>query len=216
MEEKENASMRNGIVIILAGLMLLVCTVSPSFGSWLVYSKPEFRGRIIDTETKQPIEGVVVVAMYQTHTLISGPGGGHTSIIHVKEALSDKSGEFHIPSYTTIIQPNSLEDRVAFIIYKPGYGRRVQPPNVVGLEKFFSQETGTKGEILVESIKGNKTIAITYGVVELTRLETKEERLRAVPGRPSELSPEDIPLLYKAINEERKRFGLGPIGRVGQ
>ena len=36
------------------------------------------------------------------------------------------------------------------------------------------------------------------------------------PPSPISLSPEDIPLLYKAINEERKRFGLGPIGRVGQ
>ena len=201
-------------ITLLAGFLVLAVLISFSFASWLFYHKPEFKGKVIDAETRQPIDGVVVVPMYQTHTLISGPGGGYSSIIHVKEALTGKSGEFHIPSYTTIIQPNSLEDRVGFIFYKPGYGGQVQPPHVVGLESLFSQEIGTKGELLVESIRGNKTIAFTYGVVELRRVETKQERLRAIPGRPSELSPEDMPFLNKAINEERKRFGLGPIGRV--
>ena len=30
-----------------------------------LYSKPEFRGRVIDAETKQPIEGAVVVVLYE-------------------------------------------------------------------------------------------------------------------------------------------------------
>jgi hypothetical protein len=212
-------AMRNVMMKMVLTGAILVFTALPACGSWLVYHKPEFKGRLIDAETKQPIEGVVVVAMYRSHPIISGPAGGSSSIIHVKEALTDARGEFHIPSYTTLIQPNSYEDRTDFIIYKPGYAsypRRWQEPRIYpfdycGPEILFSKEIGAKGEIR----NRGQVIPIMYGLAELPRLEGKEQRLRAVPStNPAELSPEDIPLLYEAINKERKRFGLGPVGRV--
>jgi hypothetical protein len=210
--------MRNTLVIIILTVLIVALTAVSTFGSWLIFSKPEFRGRMIDAETKQPIEGVVVVAIYQTAPILTGPAGGSSSVIHVKEALTDKNGEFRIPRYTTLIQPNSGEADMDFIIYKPGYASytllyhdRIYPLKYRGPELLFSKELGTKDEIR----RGSEVITITNGVAELPKLETKEERLRAAPStNPGELSPEDIPLLYQAINEERKRFRLGPIGRV--
>ena len=53
-------------VILSLSLMMIVCfSFAPSAYSWLYYSKPEFRGRVIDTETKQPVEGAVVVVLYE-------------------------------------------------------------------------------------------------------------------------------------------------------
>jgi hypothetical protein len=201
------------MIMLLSGLLFNFATSSAS-ASWLVYHKPEFKGRLIDAETKQPIEGVVVVAMYRSHPLISGPAGGSSSIIHVKEALTDAHGEFHIPAYTTLIQPNSYEDRTDFIIYKPGYAsypRRLQqhgiyPLEYCGPEILFSKEIGAKGE----TRNRGQVIPMTYGVAELPKLKTREERLRAVPPPPSGFYAEHLPLLYKAMNEEQKRFGLKP------
>lgn len=109
------------IFILSLMVFIMTFTCSSSYAGWLIYHKPAFSGKIIDAETKEPIEGAVVVAIYQKEPIISGPGGGSSSIINIKEILTDKNGEFHISPYLTIIQPLSIEDRVEFIIYKPGY-----------------------------------------------------------------------------------------------
>lgn len=195
---------------VIVGIVLLL--TSESVAGWLIYNKPEFKGKVIDAETKEPIEGAVVVVVYKKHSLISGPGGGYSSVVKVKEALTDKSGEFYFLSYTTLIQPNSVEDAAEFIIYKPGYGSYpgrddVHPLNYVGPEYLFSKELGTKGEIR----RGAEVVTITYGVVELPKLKTKEERLSATPGGPTDYGSKELPLLYKAINAERRSFGLGEV-----
>ena len=114
--------MRTIYKMILPLFMLaLVCPFfSTSAYSWPIYSKPEFRGRVIDAETKQPIEGAVVVVLYKKWGF-GGPGGGNTLPFDAKETLTDKNGEFYFPSYTTIIGPLSRTSRADFIIFKPGY-----------------------------------------------------------------------------------------------
>jgi hypothetical protein len=194
-------------------LFILISDYTPSY-AWLVYHKPEFRGKVIDVETKEPIEGAVVVVVYKKHSLISGPGGGYTSVVNVKETLTDKKGEFHFPSYTTVIQPNSVEDYTEFIIYKPGYGnfpgQRITPP--IGMssddvEIFFSKEIGSQGEaetLLITA--GNKSewkwVKITFGIVELPKLKTKEERLKARMIGVTGYTLKELPLLYRAIGEK--------------
>ena len=65
-------------VILSLSLMMIVCfSFAPSAYSWLYYSKPEFRGRVIDAETKQPVEDAVVVVLYEKWEF-GGPGGGNT------------------------------------------------------------------------------------------------------------------------------------------
>jgi len=203
--------MKNVYLIIVLSTLLIIAFTTSALAGWLIFHKPEFRGKVIDAETKELIEGVVVVAIYQKYPIISGPAGGNTSIVKIKETLTDEKGEFYFPPYTTIIQPFAREEETVFIIFKPGYGsyprRQVSPPPLVSQEKFFSKELGTKGEKHFRS----KTVSFTYGVVELPRLRTPEERLRAIPGRPGDARSKELPLLYKAINEERRRFGLGEV-----
>lgn len=213
--------MRKLITIVLLTLICFAFAASSTSASWLIYSKPEFKGKVIDAATKEPVKGAVVVVMYYSSPIITGPGGGSPYIIHVRETLTDENGMFSTPSYTTLIQPNSVEHNAEFIIYKPGYGslpeQAVKPYPPIYLEDFFTREMGTKGEIRMDSMAGMKVFPVTYGIVELPKLETREERLGSIPStNPGELTPEDIPLLYEAINEERKRYGLGPIGRVGE
>jgi len=212
--------MKKTYLIIALSMFLITAFCTSCFAGWLIYHKPAFRGMVIDAETKKPIEGAVVVAMYYKYPIISGPGGGSASIMHIKEALTDKKGEFRIPSYTTVIQPLSIEDLTEFIIYKPGYGSH--PVSLTyplfyfrpyEEEGFFSKKLGTKEEKHVLKLgKTIKTLSINYGVVELPPLKTRKERLGAVPSTPTD-EIKDTPLLYKAINEEYKGFGLKPSGR---
>ncbi len=188
--------------IITSMLLILMSSITVSHAGWLVYHKPEFRGKVIDAETKSPLEGAVIVAIYKKTYIISGPAGGSSSIINIKEALTDQKGEFHIPSYITIIQPLSKKYRVDFIIYKPGYkshpGWEIYPFNYVGPEYMFSKEFGTKEEIT----SGSQIVSIVMGIVELPKLKTWKERRKANRISISDISERKWPLLNEAIEKE--------------
>jgi hypothetical protein len=210
--------MKKILVIMLLAYFSLILTPPRVDAGWLVYRKPEFKGKVIDAASREPIKGAVVAVMYYSAPILTGPGGGSPYIIHVKESLTDENGMFLIPSYTTLIQPNSLEDRAEFIIYKPGYGKlpssKVIPDiHFIDPEEYFSKPIGMEGEMRWESGSQSRVIPVTYGIVELPKLETKEERLRAIPGRPSGVYEEDLPLFYRAINEEHDLLEVKRLGR---
>ncbi|MBI5674555.1 MAG: hypothetical protein HZC48_01840 [Nitrospirae bacterium] len=211
-----NINYRLKCFFVIVGIVLLL--TSESVAGWLIYNKPEFKGKVIDAETKEPIEGAVVVVVYKKHSLISGPGGGYSSVIKIKETLTDKKGEFYFPSYTTVIQPNSIEDYAEFIIYKPGYGSypnyQVTPHGLNAESEyiFFSKGIGSAGELEALVQRKIETIKVTFGLVELPKLKTREERLKAITYPYGDVQSKEMPLLYKAINEERQRFGLEAVG----
>src|SRR6266498_3504059 len=112
--------MRFGVVGTL--LLVLVWSVADARAvdaGWLVYDKPEFKGKIIDSETGQPLDGVIVVAMY-TKEIISIPESRNVAF-HFKEVVTGKDGMFRIPAYTTLINPLAWDGGVFFIVYKSGY-----------------------------------------------------------------------------------------------
>jgi len=191
------------------------CASSSKSANGPIYHKPEFRGRILDAETKSPIEGVVVVVMHWESPNIGGPGGPNSSIFKVIETTTDNRGEFHFPAFTTLISPISSDGGTEFIIYKPGYASypslssRIYPLNIDFLipEYFFSKELGSRGEIKRDD--GKPVATVTFGIVELPRVTGKKDRLSAMPGSPSGFRSKELPLLFKAINEEAERFGLG-------
>src|SRR3989338_394599 len=126
-----NKSIKKPLIIIL--LLLTLTFISVPSHAWLIYHKPEFKGKVIDSETKEPIEGAVVVVTYSKTVFRFMPETGDV-IIEVKETLTDKDGNFSIPSYTTMIDPLAWESHADFIIFKPGYGSfpdwRVSPPQM--------------------------------------------------------------------------------------
>lgn len=202
------------IYIILTFLLLSsLIFASQSQAWWIIYNKPEYRGRIIDEETKQPIKGAVVVAVYYKEPLIGGPGGPNTKYHDAQEALTDEKGEFVIPAYTALVNPFYTEEYTRFIIYKAGY---CNYPNCrIGSFKgfvpqfIFTRELDKKMEVKKNS---GTTVTIVGGLAELRPLKTKEEWLRASISPPT-FNKKDTPLLYKAINEERMKRHMKPIGR---
>ena len=192
-------------------LIIFIATIALSSGC--VYHKPEFTGQVLDKETKQPIKGAVVVAVYGKEMLGITGAGSLTKTINVREALTDKKGMFIIPSYTTIITPLSWSRKTTFIIFKPGYGA-FPSLNVVlptDQEAFFSEDFGREREIetMRKSAKNGPEfyhLKVPYGIVELSKVSTREERIRARMAADIlgfDISESKLPLLLKTIQEER-------------
>jgi hypothetical protein len=193
--------MTKSLFIIIVAAILVILLSHPSQAGWPLYSVPEFRGRVIDAETKEPIEGAVAVVLYDKQMLIGGPGGPNSYVYHARECLTDNKGEFYIPSYFSV-HVISKGDGVRFIFYKPGYMANYGPLHVAPplMEDYFSaDEAGKEGELHVKqgkpaSYKG------PMGIVELKRGEKD-------PSTPTDYRSDKLPLLFKAMNEDRRNRG---------
>lgn len=189
-------------------LMILIFPTY-SHAGWLLYSKPEFRGRVIDAETKVPIEGAVVVVLYEKWEF-GGPGGGNTLPMDAKETLTDQNGEFYFPSYRSLIGPLSRVSDVSFIIFTPGYKSitRIEGTKIPD-ERYFSiskDMIGKDGEIkYVDHFGALITWRGFIGVVELNRDRTREERQKARPSSRG-LDANQLPLFHKIRDEEYKHL----------
>ena len=56
-----------------------------------------FKGKVIDADTREPIEGAVVVAVW--HEATSTISGESTRLKDVEECLTDKNGEWTIDGH---------------------------------------------------------------------------------------------------------------------
>lgn len=188
-------------ISFLAILFLFIISAEVSAaGPW--------KGKIIDVETKEPLEGAVVVAVWLKAWRT--PAGDNTYVYEVKEALTDKEGRFEIPSYTPInLLPILTYMRTPyFIIFKPGYLSIEWHHEKYFLEGSIEKPTGEFEWLYNKDIK----YRLAPGLIELPKLKTREERLRAITYPSGDVRSKDIPLLYKAINDERRRYGLEEVG----
>lgn len=197
---------------IIVALVFIISLAQTSQAEWPLYNTPAFRGRIIDAETKEPIEGAVAVALYDKEMLIGGPGGPNSYVYHAKESLTDKKGEFYFPSYFSL-HIISKGDGVRFIFYKTGYMADYGPTKIkpILMEKYFS--AGKVGEEL--EIEGRLFELDNYtkwkgplGIVELKKAKTYNERRIGGPSTPTDYTSKELPLLFKAITDDRKERGM--------
>jgi len=78
-------------------IFLVILFIGFSISYAELYSGGPWRGRVIDADTKEPIEGAVVVAVWQRE--YDGPFEGITRFHEAKEVLTDKEGKFEMPAY---------------------------------------------------------------------------------------------------------------------
>ncbi len=173
-----------------------------------------FKGKVIDADTKEPIEGAVVVAAW--HETAYVPPHGETRLKDVKEILTDKNGEWMIKGPKGV-EPGIIIGTIQmiwslltgkyhtkppeFIIFKPGY---------------CSWPEGFGINACKEKIKPGGNYKVAKGeTVELPRLKKREDRLRVLPGPISghdDMDPEIVirkqKEFFRLINEERRNLGL--------
>ena len=197
--------------VILTILVLVVLTLQCSHAG-LLYSKPAFRGRVIDAETKQPVEGTVVVILYDKWPIIGGFGGQNSHVFKAKETLTNSKGEFNFSSVNSL-SLSTMDAGTRFIFFKPGYEADCCPKGIgsVLFEKYFS--VGKIGEIL--EIEGGTFEEGSYvkwkgplGIMELKKAITREEKLRTMPSPPTDYTSKELPILIKVINAEYNNLGI--------
>ena len=164
-----------------------------------------YSGKVIDADTKEPIEGAVVVATWLEETAtVAGPS---TRFKDVKETLTDKSGKWiivgprgrdggNISAIYTFITGTYHTIEPGFIVFKPGY---------CPWPKGFSAETCAR-KIIIE---GNSNIGAGK-TLRLPKLTDREDRRRVLPEREGFSRDSDKKQLnfLRLINEEHKNLGL--------
>ncbi|NLX51168.1 MAG: carboxypeptidase-like regulatory domain-containing protein [Deltaproteobacteria bacterium] len=201
------------LYFFIAFSVLLVIAAAQTSQAAFLYSKPEFCGRVIDSETKEPIAGAVVVILYYKRSTFSlNPGGPSSFVTKAKETLTDKNGEFFFHSYSELMWLN--EDVGArFIFFKPGYQAGYGPSYIAPLltEKYFSAGEIAK-EVEIEAGSFNNSSYVKWkgplGIVELKKARTREEKLRTMPSPPANYTSKELPILIKFINSEINNLGL--------
>lgn len=158
-----------------------------------------FKGKVIDADTKEPIEGAVVVAVWKTER--TTPAATHVDLKDVKECLTDKNGKWSISG------PKGRDDellpglslfipytkRPQFIVFKPGY---------------CSWPSGFYIDACKDKLKPQGTVRICEGAtMELPKL-TKRDRMTIIQNIPSlgiagEVE-EKLPLFKQLVEEEEK------------
>ena len=155
----------------------------------LLYADGPYRGRVLDAEMKQPIDGAAVVAVWSKETpMVAQPD---ITFYEAQETLTDQNGNFTIPGIVGG-SPNPLAKirEPLFTIFKPGY-----------------EAYGMAGPAhLPEPEKDGRTI------VELRRLATRQERLRNLDrvNLSYRIPEEKYPNLIRLRNIERQSLGLSP------
>lgn len=144
-----------------------------------------YEGKVIDSITKQPLEGVVIHGTWYKVQL----GGAH-EYYDSYEVLTDKNGEFKIPGKGLLVL-SEIED-VTLLIFKAGY-KQWTPNSWSGLK----EARWENDEIVWNGKKG------TFRLVKLTMAE-RQERGVVLPSTPTNKQQR---LLIKESNKEMIEIG---------
>ncbi len=158
----------------------------------------DYKGKVIDADTKEPIEGAVVVAIWIRE--VSHFNVTDEIFKKARETLTDKNGEFSIKPYHHYSLRPLSKLRLEWVIFKPGYASFPQA--------IHTYRWHPKVKWQLDSGK----IFRPHTIVALPKLKTKEERRKYLIGPPaSSLVPyKEVPLLVEAINVERVNLGFQP------
>jgi hypothetical protein len=111
------------LLAILLGTVSTLLAVVPARATWAQpaeYSGAEIRARVIDIETLQPLEGVMVVARWELDQTLSR----ETRPLQAMETVTDAIGHFYFPPWGPRPRPPFTrlwggDPRLTF--FKPGY-----------------------------------------------------------------------------------------------
>lgn len=176
------------------GQLMMMCLLLTVFVGCAHYSQGPWIGKVIDSETKQPIEGAVVVAVwYEGYASIPE---GTSRLKAAKETLTDSGGMFKIDkqSYFSIL-PGGMIYEPNITIFKAGYGY------------FPAQHVYPKDW-------DNEYFIKPGAVVELPRWKTIKERREKLLSGPMGLygmhEYKMVPNFMELLNKERVDIGYKP------
>ncbi|MDA8238769.1 MAG: hypothetical protein M0Z67_00180 [Nitrospiraceae bacterium] len=148
-----------------------------------------YKGKVVDAETGQPIEGVVVLGVW--FKVAATPAGGVSSYYDARETVTDRNGEFEIQGVGLKILSNVAPMNV--LIFKSGYA-------YIGLGPWES--LSLDGGLLMKKVAWEGDRA----VIPLKKLTMEERKIRHAD---KELIPDNKQrLLIKELNKEYRELGI--------
>jgi hypothetical protein len=176
------------VLVLLAMCFFLLSGMSLLTGKYYLSS---FEGKVVDADTKEPVEGAAVLAVY--YKVGATIAGSVTHAVDAQETLTGPDGQFKIPSKAGRSDDYHGKLECNLIIFKPGYGLFPDHKLSKAVGENDSWPTPEK-----------------YIVYEIPKLKTKEERLSNIPCRP-EIPYDKMKLFVNSINKEHVNLGLRPL-----
>ena len=175
-------SKKKKILLVAIGIVLFIIF-------WPCAFLAPYKGKVIDADTKEPIESAAVLVVYIN--FYPTVAGSISSKGDAQETLTDENGEFKIPWKVILYGDAKFMPHGDIEIFKPGYG--------------------TLWHKLSTAVGENKSWppAFKYVVYEIPKLQTREERKKNARMRSyDEIPYENRKIYIKIINEERSNLGL--------
>lgn len=171
-----------GVLIWILIFGLTGCTITNKFGPYY--------GKVVDGETKQPIEGAAVLLVY--YTAHYSPGGSILHFADAQETVTDINGEFRLPAVriNAFSILSGWDAHPPIHIFKPGYG--CYPMHKYALPKYDYSSLPVDQHV----------------TIELPRLDTREQRLENQRCGPTAIPEVKCRAFEEKVNEERKALGL--------
>jgi hypothetical protein len=197
--DRSEMPMTRYLVVVLACAMRLGMPPSAeAAGPW--------QAQVVSTDSKQPLEGVVVLAWWTRH--VRSLGGPSEEYRDSQEVLTDKDGRFTIESRWFFSLNPLVFFRGPFIaMFKSGYGDYGWP-GYAGSETWPEEKR--------KALQTEAQLLQLEGIVlEMPALPNTEQRvkyLEDLSGRISGIPHDRRPLMQEAIMEERK--ALESRGRI--
>ena len=114
------------VLFILALLILATHYINEE--GFLYFRDGPYSGKVIDADTKEPIAGAVVLAIW-TLEFHGGPAGALEKLCDVKVTTTDTKGEFTMSKGSGFhLWPFTDIDKARFTIFKGGYD--AYPPSL--------------------------------------------------------------------------------------
>jgi hypothetical protein len=190
------------ILAVLMSLMLLGGSRADAAGPW--------QAQVVASDTKQPVEGVVVLAWWTRN--VRSFGGFSEDHRDSQEVVTDKDGRFTIePRWFFSLNPLVFFRGPFVAMFKPGYGDYEWPG-------YKGSETWPKEKL--EALRTEAQLLQLEGIVlEIPVLASADQRKKYLADLEVHvlIVPLDRrPLLQKAISQERRALGYGKGLRPGR
>ena len=156
-----------------------------------------YKGRVIDADTRQPIEGVVILGVWNREIITAG--GATHNFYDAMETVTDKNSEFEVKGLGLLVLSNVIPMDV--LIFKAGYEYWGLGP-WRGLKEGYLSSKKVKWE-------GDKAI------IPLRKLTMEERRKNIPPLPPGEAPLGKVILMLKEFNRNSLELKLHPIETWG-
>lgn len=188
---------------LIFAMLLLLFAASAICAMPFTYSAGPTEGTVIAAETKKPVVGAVVIAIWDLEGGMEG--GNRIATLKVAEAVTDGDGHYRIPGWGPVPRPpKGILDSYdpAILIFKSGYLPR----------QLLNDTSGTPGKRMLlevhDSIWNGKTVALAKYDGDLKLYSRKvdfilESLQYVMTGK--DCSWKQIPKTFRALEEERKR-----------